>query len=574
MNRKSGCAEDKNWAKGRRQGYMQYRDKSEYKMCKSCQLIPALERVDEETCMLMLEIKKRKTAEDALIETKNRHKKLVSAVTDYIYTVKVGDGRAIETIHGPGCMAITGYPPEDFSENPSLWFQMIHEEDREFVINQVERVLSGQIPPPFEHRIINKNGSVMWVKNTPVLHFDNQETLIAYDGLISNITERKRIEGQLFQAQKMEALGRLASGIAHDFNNYLTTVIGFSELAMTSLANGKLAIGHIEIIRETAFKAADIARQLLAFSRKQPVSPKNINVNEIILGLSNILKHIISENISFITDFSHGLHIIKADPTQIEQIIMNMAVNAKDAMPSGGSLFIKTANMKLEMLNPEELPGMEAGQYVMISISDTGVGIPENIRPHIFEPFFTTKEDGKGSGLGLATVYGIVRQNSGYIYVDSKEGKGTTFKIYLPASNEMHWQTGPKQSIIKKLEGRETILLVEDDSRIRHTISNILESHGYNVLDAGDGHEALSILEKDCNSIDMIITDIIMPHMSGPELINNLDFKTKRCKVLYMSGHDNESLQGYENIFNENNFIGKPFSSEDLLSKIRGLIGE
>jgi PAS domain S-box len=414
---------------------------------------------------------------------------------------------------------------------------------------------------------------VIWdLQAAPII--DDQGEVKSVVETARNITEKKKafqemisLQEQLRQSQKMEAIGRLAGGVAHDFNNLLTVIQGNSELALYELANNdslKLKLGDIKKASE---RAADLTRQLLAFSRRQVLNLKVINLNFILEDLEKMLRRIIGEEIELITSFADDLGRVKADPGGIEQVIINLAVNAKDAMPHGGTLTIATADVELDEQHVRRHLGTLPGSYVLISVADTGVGIPKEIREQIFDPFFTTKENGKGTGLGLATVYGIVKQSGGDVHLDSEPEKGTKFKVYLPRVDEPLEETENKKEADASLRGNETILIVEDDSSVRKIAVQVLTYQGYNVLVSESGGDALLICEQEKKPIHLVLTDVVMPKMSGPELIERLKKVRKDFTVLYMSGYtDKHILKGLDD---ELNFIQKPFTIDVLAKKVR-----
>lgn len=430
-----------------------------------------------------------KKAVEALRKSEDRYKRLISSVTDYIYTVTVQDGRPVATSHGPGCVAVTGYTSEEYGADPFLWYRMVYEEDRQAVLKQAEHALTGTNVTPLEHRIIHKDGTIRWVRNTPVVRKNEKEEVISYDGLISDITERKQLETHFFQAQKMETVGRLAGGVAHDFNNHLTVITGHCDLALLELHEKDPFRSHLEEIKRAADRAAKLTRQLLAFSRRQVIQPKVINLNNLILNIDKMLRRIIGEDIELLTLLKTDLESVEVDPGQFEQILVNLAVNARDAMPKGGKLLIETANVELDEVYARSHVSVTPGRYVMFSMSDTGMGMTAEVREQIFEPFFTTKEKGKGTGLGLSMVYGIVKQSKGNIWVYSEPGKGTAFKIYLPWV-DMPLEEVKEKRIEKELHrGSETVLVVEDQEEVRRVAVEILRRQGYNVLEASQGDE-------------------------------------------------------------------------------------
>ena len=527
--------------------------------------------VIKRTADLMAEISEKERMEGMIQESEKRYRRLVEASIDYIYSVKIKEGRAIGTVHGLGCESVTGYESNEFEADPYLWYQMVYEEDRDAVINQSEKVLAGEPPQPLEHRIIHKDGSLRWVKNTPVPHYEGQ-ALASYDGLIADITERKNIEEQFYQSQKLESIGRLAGGVAHDFNNCLNAIVGFSELCMTEVEPMSEIYENLQTIRDSGWQASGICRQLLAFSRKQIIEPMVLNINDIITNLNKMLKRLIGEDIKLKTARAPDLGNVKADLSQIEQIIINLAVNAKDAMPDGGQLLIGTANVELDEQYAMKHNAVIPGEYIMIAVEDSGAGMTEEIKAHIFEPFFTTKEKDKGTGLGLATVYGIVKQNRGNIWFYSEESKGTTFKIYLPRVYGKAEVLQKKTMEAYPAGGTETILVIEDEDKVRNATINILKKHGYSVIGASHGGEALDICEKRTAPVDLVLTDVVMPHVSGREFVGRLKVLRDGFKVLYMSGYTNDVISHHGILEEGVNFISKPFSSSDLLRKVRDVL--
>jgi two-component system cell cycle sensor histidine kinase/response regulator CckA len=395
-----------------------------------------------------------------------------------------------------------------------------------------------------------------------------------------DITDRKQaeeevasLEEQLRQSQKIEAIGRLAGGIAHDFNNLLTVIKGYSELSLTELSKDDPVKENIEDIQRATERAGNLTRQLLAFSRRQILEMRVLDLNDLLRDLEKMLRRIINEDIEMVTLLADDLGKIKTDPGQIEQVVMNLVVNAKDAMPNGGKLIIETANVELEEEYIRTHIGVKPGTYVMLSVSDTGAGMSPEVRERIFEPFFTTKEVGKGTGLGLSTVYGIVNQSGGNIWVDSHLGQGTTFKIYLPKVDDSIKTLRPSLAPAAGSHGFETILLVEDDGMVRTLARTILEKNGYNVLEAGNGVEALRVVQEHATeSIHLMVTDIIMPGMNGQKLAKHLVPLHPEMKILYMSGYTDTVIVHHSVLDPGANFLQKPFTPEVLASKVRQVL--
>jgi PAS domain S-box-containing protein len=395
---------------------------------------------------------------------------------------------------------------------------------------------------------------------------------IALIGVATDITDRKRLETQLQQSQKLEAIGKLAGGIAHDFNNLLTVIQGYSDLILSKLSVNDPISNQIRQINDAANRAESLTRQLLAFSRKQIMKPRVIDLNNLIYEMEDMLERLIGADIKFILNLSTDLGTIKADPGQIEQVIMNLAVNARDAMQNGGTMTIDTSNAMIDHRFKENYPEAVIGNYIQLKISDTGFGMDKETQAHIFEPFFTTKEKGEGTGLGLATVYGIIKQSGGYIYVESELTKGTTFNLYFPRVDEPIDSEDKLIISDTNLYGSETVLIVEDQDEVRHLIMDALKLYGYNVLEAPHGGSALLTCEKYEGKIDLIISDIVMPQMNGQELVDRLLPLQPHMKVLFISGYS-------ENVFSDRNtldpgmlYVQKPFTPVELLGKVRHIL--
>ena len=386
------------------------------------------------------------------------------------------------------------------------------------------------------------------------------------------MTLRKEPEEQLIKAQKMEAVGILAAGLAHDFNNLLTTIRGYSEIMMMSLRKEDPFYSFLNEIIKATNRGSSLTNQLLAFSRKQIMQPRVINLNSVVIDMAKMLRRLIGEDIDLSTLVDQDLGLVKADPGHIEQVLMNLAVNARDAMPNGGKLTVETANAYLDEAYARSYIGVTPGPYVMMAVNDSGVGMDAETMSRLFEPFFTTKETGKGTGLGLATVFGIVKQSGGHIWPYSEPGRGTTFKIYLPRIEESLEEPKPKAEVSTSLEGGETILVVEDDTPIRKLITTALRKYGYKVLEAGLGGEALLICERQEAPIHLMLTDVVMPQISGSALAERLNLLHPEMKVLFMSGYTENGIV-HHGVLNSNvNFISKPFRMQALVQKVREVL--
>lgn len=400
-------------------------------------------------------------------------------------------------------------------------------------------------------------------------------------GIATDITDRKRAEAaleiseqQLRQSQKLEAIGRLAGGIAHDFNNLLTVIMGYSDMLIGSEVDNGVR-EKLSEINKAADRASSLTRQLLAFSRKQVLKPEIVNPNALIEGTGKMLRRLIGEDIEVITSFREDVGKVSADPGQIEQVLINLVVNARDAMPHGGTITIETANVTLDETYADLHLTVRPGSYVMLAVSDTGTGMDAETRKHIFEPFFTTKEIGKGTGLGLSMVYGIVKQSGGNIWVYSEPGNGTTFKIYLPlVHDELLDALSTDETLSLSKPATETILLVEDEEMVRNLTLNILEDRGYQVLAARNGDEALEISSSHPGPIDMMITDVVMPRMNGRQIAESINSLRPDIPVLYMSGYTDEAIVHHGVIEPGTNFLEKPFTTEGLASKVRDVLAK
>jgi len=387
--------------------------------------------------------------------------------------------------------------------------------------------------------------------------------------VLRDITERKRLEAQLRQSQKMEAVGQLAGGVAHDFNNLLTAILGYSDLLLARLRDGDRLRKHVQEIKKAGERAASLTRQLLAFSRRQVLVPQVLDLNSVVGNVQKMLRRMIGEDIELATIPASDLGCVRADPGQMEQVIMNLAVNARDAMPEGGKLTIETANVELDESYTRSQIDAMPGSYVMLTVADTGCGMNAETLSHIFEPFYTTKEEGKGTGLGLATVYGIVRQSGGHIAVSSDLGHGTTFKIYLPRVEEGVAPVVPGRAAVQLPRGKETVLLVEDEAIVRDLVREVLQSSGYTVLVASTANEALRIGERHApRPIHLMLTDVVMPEMDGPQLAARLARLFPQMKVLYMSGYAETAAARHSKLSLDAPYLAKPFAPEVLARKV------
>jgi len=389
---------------------------------------------------------------------------------------------------------------------------------------------------------------------------------------IRDISERVALEERLRQSQKMEAVGRLAGGIAHDFNNLLTIILGYSQILKDGLQAGSRLADSTGQIKSAAERAAGITRQLLAFSRKQVLSPRVINLNDIVLNLDALLRRLIGEDIEVLTVPAPDLGTVKADPGQIEQVVMNLSLNSRDAMPRGGKLTLETSNAVLDETYARGHQPVEPGRYVMLAVSDTGTGMSEQTLTRIFEPFYTTKEVGKGTGLGLSMVYGIVKQSGGYIWVYSEPNQGTTFKIYLPRVDQPAEDAGAEKQPASVSRGTETLLLVEDDPQLRELSSSVLKHYGYNVLVAATPEEGIAISQANHHDLRLLVTDVVMPRINGRQLAERIQKVCPRIRVLYISGYTDNAIVHYGVLDPGLWFLPKPFTLSALVAKVREVL--
>ena len=440
--------------------------------------------------------------------------------------------------------------------------------------DSIEDIVPKTLSGGWKGELINKkkNGAEFPVHLSTSVINDPTGYPLALIGVATDISERKRLETQLQQSQKLEAIGKLAGGVAHDFNNLLTVIQGYSDLLLAKISVNDPINSQIRQIYDAANRAESLTKQLLAFSRKQIMKTRVIDLNNLVHEMEDMLERLIGADIKFVINLSSNLGKIKADPGQIEQVIMNLAVNARDAMNNGGVLTIETLNTIIDQRFKDNYPEAIVGNYVELKIGDTGFGMDKETQARIFEPFFTTKEKGEGTGLGLATVYGIIKQSGGYIYVESEPGKGTTFNLYFPRVDEPVDMEETNKISDTNLYGEETVLVVEDQNEVRHLIIDALKLYGYNVLEAPHGGSALLTCEKFQGKIDLIISDIVMPQMNGHELVERLIPLQPQMKVLFISGYS-------ENVFSDRNildpsmlYVQKPFTPMELLGKIRQVL--
>jgi PAS domain S-box-containing protein len=501
-----------------------------------------------------------------LLEREEFFKLISENVVDMIAVV---DSNGKRIYNSPSYQRILGYAVDELGATSS--FEQVHPDDRQIVVDAAAEARRTGVGRRVEYRMRHKDGSWVYLESTasPVMNAKGEvENLVIVN---RDIGERRRLEEQLRQSQKMDAIGRLSGGVAHDFNNLLGVIIGYAEILQERIAETDSMRAPVDQIIKAGNRASSLTKQLLAFSRQQVLEPKILLLNAVVSDTEKMLRRLIGEDIELLTSLDPALGKIRADQGQVEQVIMNLAVNARDAMPEGGRLVIETSNFEIDdkFARRYAYPVLP-GSYVLLTVSDNGIGMDSTTQQRIFEPFFTTKEKGKGTGLGLSTVYGVVKQSGGYIDVVSARGKGTTFNIYLPrvGENVVEAKTlGPERP--EELRGTETILVAEDEDTLRALTRHLLELYGYRVLEACDGSQALHMSEQTTDEIHALLTDVVMPGISGRILADQLKQKRPNVKVVFMSGYTGQRV-GEKDILEPGSlFLQKPFTREGLARKIR-----
>jgi len=530
--------------------------------------VESLEHAIRHALALSAEERQRRQAETALRASEERFRALVENSSDALLLTD-GEGRV--TYVAPSSERHLGWKPDEMLGQS--FFDFLHPDDRELAGIRLSETLErpGETVSA-ELRFRHADGAWRIMEGFGVNRL-NDPSVGAIILNARDITERRKLEEQLRQAQKMEAVGQLAGGVAHDFNNLLTAILGYCNLMIEDIPKEDPLRQDLEEIKSAGERAAALTRQLLAFSRRQMLQPQVVDINTLVRQLEKLLRRLISEDVELVTALAPSLPAVKVDPASIEQVLVNLAVNARDAMPRGGRLTIETATVELDSTYTVTHPSVEPGRYVMIGVSDTGEGMDAPTRERIFEPFFTTKEQGKGSGLGLATVYGIVKQSGGSIWVYSEPGKGTSFKVYLPPSESGVPARTSGTGADAARKGWETVLLVEDEDAVRALAREVLRRHGYVVIEARHGLDALRLAERHPDTIHLMVTDIVMPHMSGRELADRLAEVRPKMKVLFMSGYTDHAAM-HRHLTPGSAFLQKPFTPETFARKVRSMLDE
>ncbi len=513
----------------------------------------------------------RKRTEEELRAAETKFRTLVEQLPAITYVAEFGAAGPWSYV-SPQIESLLGFSPTEWVANPEAWIESLHSDDRGRVL--AEEAHSQQTGEPFrsQYRMVKRDGRIVWCRDEASVMTEQSGERKVMLGVIHDITHHRQLEEQLRQAHKMEAVGRLAGGIAHDFNNLLTIIKGFSELMLERAGRDETLVRNATQIGKAADKASSLTAQLLAFSRMQVLRPSSLDLNTVVGEMAKMLRRILGEHMNLDTVVDTSLGAVRADQSQIEQVILNLVINARDAMPKGGKITIETANVSLDELYARRRTGVEPGQYVMMAVSDTGSGMDAETQAQIFEPFFTTKGLGKGTGLGLATVYGIVKQSGGWIWVYSEPGRGTTFKVYLPQVDHPIRPTHHNKAVCDRLQGTETILLAEDQDGIRELASEFLKRSGYTILEAKDGSDALRMAEGYPDEIDLLVTDVAMPNIDGPELADRLAVLRPHMKIIFMSGFaeyvkDNRKLAVPDRVT-----LQKPFALGTLARKVREVL--
>jgi len=519
---------------------------------------------------VLIDITERKQAEAAHRQAEEKYRSIFENAVEGIYQA-TPEGRL--TSVNPSMVRILGYDSQEELITHRMESESQYYVDQNFHENLTATLAEKGVVMGFECEVYRKDLSKVWVSLNIRAIRDESGQLLLHEGSVEDITERKSLEEQFRQAQKMDAVGKLAGGVAHDFNNLLTAIIGYSDMNLRHLQPEDPGRSDIEEIKKAGVRASALTRQLLAFSRKQVLQPKVFDLNHTISEMYKMLKRLIGEDIQLETVLDPALGSVKADPGQVEQVLLNLAVNARDAMPDGGKVTIETANVDLDEQYASNYVTVKASPHVMVAISDTGCGMDKQTQAHIFEPFFTTKPVGQGTGLGLSTVYGIVKQSGGSIWVYSEVGKGTTIKIYFPRVDRETRQSDRTSTLTGLPRGTETILLVEDDETVRKMTSTALRTLGYYVLEAANGEAALFICEHSKGeAINLLLTDVVMPEMNGCELARRLAGMRPRMRALYMSGYAPNAIVQHGVLDGSLSFLQKPFTPSALAQKVREVL--
>lgn len=505
----------------------------------------------------------------------DRYRTLVERLPAITYIAELGSEGPWHYV-SPQIESILGFSSTEWLSDPAIWINRIHEDDRDIALAAERRFEETHELFEAEYRMVARDGRVLWFRDEAVMLNSSDDRPLLMQGVLYDLTEHKRLEDQLRHSQKMEAVGQLAGGMAHDFNNLLMVIQAHNERLLGSIASSDPGYADAIEIERTVVRASSLTRQLLAFSRKQVLQTRLLDLNTVVVDVVRMLGRLIANQVEVKVMLAPDLGRIKADPGQIEQLILNLSVNACDAMPHGGRLLLETTNVEVDENYARKHVGTPTGKHVMLSVSDNGIGMNNDVQAHIFEPFFTTKEPGKGTGLGLSMVYGTVKQMGGAILVHSELARGTTFEIFLPRAEERKEATISESGQARAFAstGTETVLLVEDQDGIREVVGKYLLGKGYTVLHAIDGEDALRVAGEHKSQIHLLVTDVIMPKMGGQELVRRLMPLRPEMKALFMSGHPEHASSGGKKLALDENIavLQKPFQLDTLGRKIRSVL--
>ncbi len=496
----------------------------------------------------------------------DRYRQIFENANDVIYTTDLE--HRVTALNKAG-VELTGYNSDEVLGKS---IDLIVPSEYILLFDQMkERMIAGQVSAIYEVEILTRDGRRFPAEVSARLIYE-ADGPVGIQGILRDVTERKRLQEQVWRSQRMEAVGQLAGGIAHDFNNLLTIILAYTNITMDSVGADHPVYRHVEGIRKSVQRASSLTRQLLAFSRRQVLQPRILQINSVISDLQKLLTRLIGENIELLTDLDPAIGLVKADSGQIEQVLMNLVINARDAMPNGGRITVTTKNSVLTDADAREYHYVEPGHYVVIEVVDTGHGMDAETLSHIFEPFFTTKEAGKGTGLGLATVYGIVKQSGGYIWANSEPGQGATFRILLPRTIEIFAEDDSRGDTQKSRHGVETVLLVEDEHELRDLLAHTLRKRGYTVIEAADGAGALRVVAECRGPIHVAVLDMVMPRMGGRALANYLAALRPETSVVFISGYSDDAALQRDGLDSAAHFLQKPFEPARLAEKIREVL--
>jgi PAS domain S-box-containing protein len=502
-----------------------------------------------------------------------RYRAIVESIPAALYVVQVdAKGNPRATVYmSPQIRTFLAYEPNEFTSDPKLWLRVVHADDRSRLRTELGSTVDTGKPFALDHRSVARDGTVRWMRNTGTIIRDEGGRPEYVRGFMVDVTERKTLEEQFHRAQKLEAVGQLAAGVAHDFNNVMTVIAGYCEMLLGQMPVSDPRRAAVATMSEASGRATSLTHQLLAFSRKQTLQPTVLDLSNVVDESAGVLKRLLGADVELVTQLSPDLGLVRVDAAQFEQVLFNLVANARDAMPKGGRLTIATRDAEVDAAYAERHPGVRAGQYCLLSVTDTGCGMGASTLAHLFEPFFTTKPRGKGTGLGLAAVYGVVEQSGGHLTVDTQVGHGTTFRIYLPRIEvDVVRQTATAdEAAAEAPRGSETILVAEDEPTVLCLVRDVLQSAGYHVLEGGTPSEVLAVARAHEGPVSLVLADVVLPEMSGPDLAGCLRDILPDVRVLYMSGHTYEALGHRRLLAAETDLLKKPFTPSELRRKVR-----